>query len=185
MLKPALIGGVLTGILSSLPVLNLFNCLCCAWIVGGGLLAAYLYVKDSPVSVSMGRGALIGLFAGIVGAIVHAVFLIPLNYLLSSGGLGIAEQFRNLAEQIPSMPAEAREALRSFSNRADMGMIFFLFQLFFTLMIFCLFALLGGVIGVAVFEKRKPGEPPDDASSYRPPANLPPADTPQTPPDAE
>jgi hypothetical protein len=181
MLKPALIGGVFLGILSSLPVLNLFNCLCCAWIIGGGVLAAYLYVKDAPSPVSMGNGVAIGLFAGLVGAIVSAIFSIPLNFLIHSGGMGIAEQFREAVAQIPNIPPETREALRAFSNRSDMGTIYFFFHLFFTLVIFCLFAMLGGVIGVAVFEKRKPGDGTGNQSSYQGPAGLPPSDT--TPPE--
>ena len=190
MLKPALIGGVLLGILSSLPVLYLFNCFCCAWIIGGGLLAAYLYVKDSPFRVSMGSGVVIGLFAGIVGAIASALFSIPLNFLISSGGMGVAEQLRQVIEQVPNMPPEARETLRSWSEREDLGVMYFLFHLFFTLVFFCIFAMMGGAIGVAIFEKRKPGETPENHTSYQPPANLPPSntppeDTPPTPPDAK
>lgn len=185
MLKPALIGGVLLGILSSLPILHLFNCFCCAWVIGGGVLAAYLYVKDSPFPVSLGSGVAIGLFAGIIGAVVNAVFSIPLNFLISSGGLGLAEQFREVVEWMPNMPPETREALRAFSGRPDMSIIYFLFHLFFTLVVFCLFAMLGGTIGVAIFEKRKPGDPQKYQSSYQPPGNPPPMDTPQSPTDAQ
>ncbi len=172
MLKPALIGGVLLGILSSLPVLNLFNCFCCAWIVGGGLLAAYLYVKDSPSPLSLGSGVAIGLFAGIIGAIVSVLFLIPLHFLIGSG-MGFTEQAREAIEQIPSIPNETREAMRSLLDR---GFIYFL--LIFELVRFCLFAMLGGAIGVAIFEKRKPGDAPNNHTSYQPPAALPPAKPP-------
>jgi H+/Cl- antiporter ClcA len=184
MWKPALIGGLLLGVLSSLPVVHLFNCVCCAWIIGGGLLAAYLYVKDSPFPVTLGSGVAIGLFAGIIGAIVSTLFSIPLNFLIHSSSIGLAEQFRQIIEQVPNIPPETRAALRSFSDRSDLGIIYLLFHLFFTLVLFCLFAMLGGAIGVAVFEKRKPGEPPNNQSSYQPPAPLPPADTPpsETPP---
>lgn len=48
MLKPALTGGVLLGILSALPFVSAFNCLCCAWVIGGGMLAAHLFVSSSP-----------------------------------------------------------------------------------------------------------------------------------------
>lgn len=178
MLKPALIGGVLLGILSSLPYINMANCCCCAWVIGGGALAAYLYVKDSPYPVSMGSGILIGLFAGIIATVVSSLFLIPLNFLLSYGGLGFTEQFRELAEQIPNIPPETREAIRRFSGRSDMSMILFLLNMIVILVINCLFAMLGGAIGVAIFEKRKPGDPSDIQTSYQPPADLPPADTP-------
>ena len=38
-LQPALLGGVVIGVLSALPVINVANC-CCAWILFGGALAA-------------------------------------------------------------------------------------------------------------------------------------------------
>jgi len=147
-------------------------------VIGGGALAAYLYVKDSPYPVSMGSGILIGLFAGIIATVVSSLFLIPLNFLLSYGGLGFTEQFRELAEQIPNIPPETREAIRRFSGRSDMSMILFLLNMIVILVINCLFAMLGGAIGVAIFEKRKPGDPSDIQTSYQPPADLPPADTP-------
>ena len=41
-LKPALIGGVILGILSALPAVN--TC-CCIWALVGGLIAANIYIK--------------------------------------------------------------------------------------------------------------------------------------------
>jgi hypothetical protein len=178
MLKPALIGGVLLGILSSLPVINMVNCCCCAWVIGGGALAAFLYVKDSPHRVSMGNGLFIGLFAGIIATVVSSVFLIPLNFLLGYGGLGLSEQFRGMAEQLPNIPPETRDALRAFSDRQGMNIFLFLLHIFVTLVVYCIFAGFGGIIGVAIFEKRKPGDPEPIQTSYQPPADLPPTDTP-------
>jgi preprotein translocase subunit SecY len=174
MLKPALIGGVLLGILSSLPVINLLNCVCCAWIIGGGMLAAYLYVKESPAPVSLGNGVALGLLTGIAGGIISALFSLPLHFLINRGGMGMAEQLRQALDQVPNMPPETRAALESIFSRGDMGTVFFALSLLITLVISCLFAMLGGAIGVAVFERRKPGGTPEDPTSYRPPENLPP-----------
>ena len=41
MLQAPLLGGLFIGVLSALPCHQLGNC-CCLWIVGGGVLAAYL-----------------------------------------------------------------------------------------------------------------------------------------------
>jgi hypothetical protein len=179
MLKPALIGGVLLGILSSLPVINLFNCVCCAWIIGGGVLAAYLYVKDSPVPVSLGNGIVLGLFTGIAGAIVGALFSLPLHFLLNRGGMDLAEQMRQAIDQVPNIPPETRESIEAMFNRGNMGFVLLAFTLFLSLVISCLFAMLGGAIGVALFEKRKPGDASTDPTSYQPSVNPPPP-----PPDA-
>jgi hypothetical protein len=179
MLKPALVGGVLLGILSSLPVVNLFNCFCCAWVICGGVLASYLYVKDSPVPVTLGRGALVGLLAGIFGTIVSALFSIPLSLLLKRAGMGTTDQLRQALAQVPNLPPETREMLRTVFARESMDVFFFVLGTVFMLVTYCLVAMLGGTIGVAIFEKRKPHTEP--VTIPEPPATLPPP----PPPDAE
>src|SRR5512136_2122581 len=116
MLKPALIGGVLLGILSSLPVISAFNCVCCAWVIGGGVLAAYLYVKDSPVPVTLGRGVGLGLLTGVIGSVVSALFYIPLHLVLRRSGMGIVEQMKQSMSQVPNLPPETRQMLESLSS---------------------------------------------------------------------
>ena len=173
MLKPALIGGVLLGILSSLPLVNLFNCVCCAWVIGGGILAAYLYVKDSPVPVTLGRGVALGLLTGLIGAIVNGLFWIPLFLLGSRTGRGLS-QIRQALEQLPNMPPEALDRLRALSERGGINVFFFAILFVFILVTYSIVAMLGGAIGVAVFEKRKPAAGPPDIPSYQPPQSPPP-----------
>ena len=50
-LQPALLGGLTIGVLSALPVINLANC-CCAWILFGGALAAYLMQQSHPEPIT-------------------------------------------------------------------------------------------------------------------------------------
>ncbi len=84
-LKPALIGGVLLGLLSAIPVVNLVNVCCCLWALIGGLLASYLYIKNSPVPASAGDGAILGALAGLVGAVIVVVIGIPISII--AGGI--------------------------------------------------------------------------------------------------
>jgi uncharacterized membrane protein len=168
MLKPALIGAVALGILSSLP---LVSCLCCFWAIAGGVLAAYLYVKDSSASVTLGRGVGLGLLTGILGTIVMALFSIPLHILVNPGA-GMLDQVRQSMSQVPSMPPETRRMLEGLYEHAG---ILYAVGALFMLVFFGLFGMVGGAIGVAIFEKRKHGDssPPP---SYQPPADpiLPP-----------
>ena len=78
-LKPALIGGVVLGLLSVIPFVNWANICCCLWAILGGLLASYLYVKNSPTPASAGDGAILGALAGVVGAAITVVIGIPLS----------------------------------------------------------------------------------------------------------
>jgi hypothetical protein len=174
MLRPALIGGVSLGVLSALPIIGMFNCLCCAWVIAGGMLAAHLYVKDSPVVVTLGRGALLGLFTGFIGSIVSLIFSIPLNFLVRSGGMNVMEQLRERMNTMPNIPPETRALFDSLASRGDLSAMLLIFGAIFTLIIFCIFAMLGSTIGVAIFEKRKIGTPPQNPTTYDTPVNLPP-----------
>ena len=181
MLKPALIGGMALGILSALPGIGNCNCVCCAWAIGGGILAAFLYVRESPFLVTMGRGALIGLAAGAIGAVVCSLFSIPIQYVLTGGGnmTMVAEQIREQLAKNPDFPQEFRQGMETFLLRDDFSKLVTIFSLLFNIVFFSLFAMVGGTIGVAVFEKRKPGDPP--STVIPPPPPQPPVDMP--PPD--
>jgi hypothetical protein len=182
MLKPALVGGVLLGILSALPLISAFNCVCCAWVIGGGILAAHLYVKDSPQVVTLGKGVALGLLTGIIGAIVDSVFTIPLHFALSRFGMNLAEQMRDVFEQIPNLPPESKEALRSIlAGSGGVSLFLIILTGFFKLVIYGIMAMAGGAIGVAVFEKRKTGGGPQYYDPPMPPP--PPVDIPPPPPD--
>jgi uncharacterized membrane protein YedE/YeeE len=83
MLQPALLGGVVIGVLSALPLVNLVNVCCCGWVLVGGAIAAYLMQQQRPDPISIGDGALVGLMAGAFGAVVLALVSIPLSLLIS------------------------------------------------------------------------------------------------------
>jgi hypothetical protein len=170
--KPALIAGVVMGILSSLP---LAGCLCCVWTIAGGVLASYLYVKDSPVQVKLGRGVQLGLLTGFVGAIIIGLFSIPMQLLLGHGSF--VEQVRQSMEQMPNVPPETKRMAEAFV--ANKGIIY-AFSAIFMLGYCGLLSMTGGAIGVALFEKRKPGDgeiPP----VYQPPSPpTPPAEGSET-----
>ena len=86
-LLSALIGGLVTGILGNLPLLNLINCALCVFAWLGGILAVILYKRyqrGGPVATvgqGAGLGALSGLIGAVVGAVVYAItspFSIPI-----------------------------------------------------------------------------------------------------------
>ena len=80
--QPALLGGVAIGVLSALPVINLANC-CCAWILFGGALAAFLMQQNHPEPIQIGDGAIVGLLAGMIGAFVWLLVSIPLSIMMA------------------------------------------------------------------------------------------------------
>ena len=140
--KPALIGGVALGIISALPVIGYCNCVCCVWAIGAGIMSAYLYVKESPFLVTMGRGALTGLATGAIGAVVCSLFSIPLQYILSGGGNSamVVEQVRELMAKNPDLPLEVHQSIEAFLLRGDFMMLIAIFSFFTNVVFFSLFA---------------------------------------------
>jgi hypothetical protein len=170
MLKPVLIGGILLGVLSSLRYLN-FPCCCCIWIIGGGVLAAYVYVREAALPVTLGRGAALGLFSGIIGTVVSAVFQAP-RYLINKAGLG--DQIRHNIDQMPNVSAESRQMISAMLDREGIISLIIVFTFISMIIAYCVLAMAGGMIGVALFEKRtRDPEPPPTPVDIEPPTETP------------
>ena len=171
MFKPAAIGGILLGVLSAIPA---FSCGCCIWIIGGGTLAAYLLVKESAAVVTLGQGVLLGLFAGIIGAVIFALFQIPLLIMSPETGAEVAKQVQSLMDQWPGFPQESREEFSRLASKDGFIYILYSSSVFMQLFAGCLLAMLGGALGVAIFEKRKAKGTDQEPPMEKPPSYLPP-----------
>jgi hypothetical protein len=76
MLKPMLIGGIVGGVLSAIPIISCLNC-CCLLYAGSGAITAYL-ITQKTMSLEMedyalagaGSGAIAGLINGILGLVI-------------------------------------------------------------------------------------------------------------------
>lgn len=167
-IQPALIGGVVLGLLSAIPFVNLGNLCCCLWVIGGGALAANLYIKKSPTPVSVGEGAVVGLLAGLVGAFVALVIGVPLNLLTGNVMMDvIGKMFEGLD------PNAAREFNKQLASYKDMSTGERLLQsipgALLNFVVTTGMAALGGLLGVVLLEKRKPeqGLPPVPPPDFR------------------
>jgi hypothetical protein len=150
-LQPALIGGVAIGVLSALPVINLANC-CCAWIVFGGALAAYLMQQNHHEPILIGDGAIVGLLAGVVGAFVWLVASVPINLALAPFQSQLSqEMLRNASDMAP----ELRQFFENFGGAPVIG-IGLVIGFFFMLAISSVFGMLGGLFGALLFRKSQP-----------------------------
>lgn len=162
-LRSAIIGGVVIGLLSGIPYVRLGNVACCMWVVLGGAFASYLYIKKSPTPVNLGEGAMIGAIAGMIGMVVEIVVGLPLTILTGYPELNLiagllermdpqkADEYRHQIEQLTSIPFSEQFFHAVFS-----------WGTLLSLLITVVFALIGGLIAVPIFEKRKTdaGPPP-------------------------
>ena len=145
-MKPALLGGLITGILSVIPIVS--SC-CCIWAVLGGLLATFLYIRSSTVPVATGEGAVVGVLSGVVGSIIYLVIGLPLALLLGTG-------------------AQVEETLRRSNINVPLtGIALILVSACLVVILLLIFSAIGGLIAVPIFGKRKgdvvpPPQPPQN-----------------------
>jgi hypothetical protein len=145
-LKPALLGGLIVGLLSAIPFLN--YC-CCIWGIGGGALAGLLYIKESPTRVGPGDGAMIGALAGVVGAVIYLIIGLPIAFFY--GAAAMEDALTRSGVQVP------------FSG----FVLLILGSLLGGLCLLCL-SVIGGLISVPIFEKRKDEVLPPPPQQYPP-----------------
>ena len=160
-LQPVLFGGLFIGVLSGLPIISIGNC-CCLWIIGGGVLTAYLQLRDRSEPLPLGEGALGGCLAGIAGAVVYLAVYIPINIVTAPLQRGMMEFMINSGD----FPPEVREMLEDVGSESVMvaAAIGFGFMLIAGL----IFATLGGLCGALLFRPSTPSAPP--SPPYAPPS---------------
>lgn len=151
-LKPAIIGGVVLGLLSAIPFVNIPNYCCCLWAILGGALASHFYIKSSPTPVKAGEGAVLGVMAGVVGAIIYIVLGIPLAIFAGGAMKALMLQLVENAD-----PSTARQMRRQMMDQSILGSVLGGFG-YAVLLIG--FSTVGGLLGVSIFEKRKGGATP-------------------------
>jgi hypothetical protein len=154
--QPALIGGVVMGVLSALPIVSVANACCCLWIVCGGLVAAYVLQQNQSAPITPGDGALVGLLAGIFGALVQVALSIPIGLII---GPMERELMQRVLEMAGNIPPDIRDAFERYSREGRTGALLILgriVELVFWMVIGSLFSTLGGLLGAALFRKPNP-----------------------------
>jgi hypothetical protein len=179
-LQPALWGGVFIGVLSALPLVSAANCCCCLWVLVGGVLAAYLRQQNNPYQIDAAEGAIVGLMAGAIGGVLYSVLSIPMQML--AGPLQQQWMDRMMSSN-PDITPEMRDMIERLTTSSGVRVI----GMLISVVVYSVFGLLGGLIGVAVFKKNLPPPPPPGTidipySPAPPPSSPPPPAAPPPPP---
>ena len=160
-----LIGGGFNGVLSALPIIGTANCLCCLWVVGGGVITAWLLQQGQADPLELGEGAIGGLLAGVVGAVVYTLVWVPLQLMLGSLTGGPGQVFEMGDVDVPPEMLQIMEATEQIlSNPPLMALLAFVMMLAAGLV----FSTVGGLLGAFFFRK---AAPPDATGG----ADIPPA----------
>lgn len=150
LIEPALIGGLVVGVLSALPIISAGNLCCCLWIVSGGVAAAHFLQQNQQRPITQGDGALVGLLAGLIGAGVYLVVSIPITILVAP----IQRQvLARLMERANGMPPEFREYVGGVGGAVGLVLGFVLM-----VVLGAIFSTLGGLLGAIFFSRSQPPE---------------------------
>ncbi len=155
-LQPALLGGLFIGVLSALPIISIGNCFCCAWVIGGGMVAAYLLQQNQSAPIQSGDGAIVGLLAGLFGAVVHLVLNIPISLFF---GPMQADMMQKIMSSAGDVPPEMKPMLDQMQSNAGFTLIGALFGFVFRVVAGVIFGALGGLLGALFFKKDGPPPP--------------------------
>ncbi len=164
MLMPALYGGIIMGVISTVPVLSLVNCLCCAGVMFGGFMAVFFYKKElmpgmAPLTSSDGLqlGALAGVIGGIVGAVLTVLMLKIVGNVNGQMMMNMMESFRE------SIPSENWEQMEMDILAEELSVM----KIILGLVIDVIFGLLGGLIGYSILK------PKQELMNVQPPTSQP------------
>ena len=146
------------GVLSALPLVSAGNLCCCLWVIAGGLIAAYLLQQNTSVPITPGDGAMVGLLAGLAGAVVQFVVSIPIGIMVAPMERAMMQR---VLEMAGTMPPEMRDMIERYSgSEAAMGVGLMIARrvigLMFWLVVGGIFSTLGGVLGALIFKKDTP-----------------------------
>ena len=174
--QPALLGGLIVGFFSVIPIISIANCCFCAWALIGGAVASKMLVDKSPRAVKTSEGAQIGLFAGLIGAGIYVLVSLPMAFSGMAQGITfkVLEAIAARSSD-PSLQETIQKMVEASVNQTAAQRV--IASLPFLLMFSVLlggFTVLGGLLGIALFEKRKGMAPPSPQypPNYPPPGQM-------------
>jgi hypothetical protein len=177
--KPALVGGLISGLLSVAPFINTLNVCLCLWAWVGGIVAAKLLIGQAPRIVTAKDGAKVGLYSGLIAFAIVLLITTPLTFWQMDRAL------ENMPSIMSSSP-EAQSLYERIQNDPIFKLLFSFIISFINAVLILGFTVVGGLLGVTLFEKRRnPPLPPQYPPGYpQPPASYPP-NYPQQPASSE
>jgi hypothetical protein len=157
---PSIVTGFGAAVLSTIPGIKNLNC--CLIIPAAAFLSIYLYSKstgnDSPIKLN--KALSYGLITGLIAAMFSSLFDILITYITHSNDLVLGleqteEMMQNL--QLGKLIDASLEIMRTMVSEIKAKGFSALYTVMITIsnfFIFSIFGMLGGLLGMAVLNKR-------------------------------
>jgi len=137
--KYVVIGAVISGVASGIPILGALNCCFCLLNMAGIVLALSMYLKAEPGDmVSGGEAALFGAAAGAGAGLISSLLSMVMNLVMGSV----------IASMMSNLPGASRSMIGS---SAALGVFF----IPVAILLFAAFGALGGFLGMQLFFKTR------------------------------
>ncbi len=152
---PALYGGIVMGLISGIPFINLINCFCCAGILLGGYLSVFFYKKDLPENIlltnkdSLQLGALAGVFGAVISLVLSVLTIYTIGNISGEAMYDFVYGMYDRFGIIEQMTQEQIDQLASMKAAEFDPM-----NILFAFIIDPLFGLLGGLIGYSLLKPK-------------------------------
>ena len=118
--------------------------------------------QNHPEPITIGDGAIGGLLAGLIGAVIYVIVAVPFTMLLGPMQQQMIDAVLDTGQDFPP---ELQRLLRSMGTSSA----WIAFDFVFRLITGTIFGTIGGVIGAAIF-KRNPPPPPPGTVAILPPS---------------
>ena len=153
--RPALMSGILLGVLSTLPLVNFCSLL---WVGGAGILTVYFLRRENQVLISSKMGANLGFLTGLFGAVAWQLLEILLIFIsgpeaIQEGMQEVREMFLKIENLSPDSLQTLERMIKIFSNPLNPAVI--LISLIIKVLICGILTTLGGVLGAKLFGQNR------------------------------
>lgn len=142
-------GGAAAGVISLIPVINLLNLLLMMWMAAGGILCAYLLLRENK-SIEVSDAMVAGALSGAVGCALFGAVTYAFIANISPAKM---ERILALVNLVYSSPAEDAQLMEWIQSGQIKGMFLFVIAVAF---VFSLGSgALGGALGRRLFLEKK------------------------------
>ena len=156
---PVIISTIIITIISVFPFLNFINLLCCAGVMLGVVAGTGYYnnqLKKSGENIQFKDGASIGILSGILSALLVIILTTIISIAMKQNP--IPTLYNIIDKQGFHLPPDVEILLQKISDeysKSGFSITLTIANLVLYIITYPVFGLLGGIIGVSIFGRRK------------------------------
>lgn len=162
-LTPVIISAVIMVALSTVPVLNLVNSLCCMGIMLGGFIGVTYYSKQliaNNLLLTQKDSILIGLLSGIITAVINTGATLLISMFSKENPMGaMMDVMSQMGREVPPQAIEIMDKLSQEYTKFGFSPTLTIVTFIMNIILFPLFGMLGSFIAYQIYKKKNFQQP--------------------------